>query len=102
MSVDVVELRPEHWSDVARIYADGIETRNATFETAVPAWAEWDATHLPEHRFVALRDGRVVGWVAVSAVSGRCAYAGVVENSVYVDAAARGEGVGRLLLERLV
>src|SRR4051812_27047403 len=102
MGVDVVELRPEHWPDVARIYADGIATRNATFETEVPAWERWDEAHLSEHRFVAVREGRMAGWVAVSPVSGRCVYAGVVENSVYVDEAARGQGVGRLLLERLI
>jgi phosphinothricin acetyltransferase len=95
-------LRAEHWPDVARIYADGMTTRNATFETAVPSWEDWDRTHLPDHRFVALDGGRVVGWVAVSQVSDRCAYGGVVENSVYVDEAARGRGVGRRLLEALV
>jgi phosphinothricin acetyltransferase len=96
------ELRPEHWPDVARIYAEGIGTGNATFETEVPSWEHWDRTHLAEHRFAALRDGAVVGWVAVSAVSDRCVYGGVVENSVYVDDRARGQGVGRLLLERLI
>jgi len=101
-SVVVEELRLEHWPDVARIYADGIATGNATFETEVPSWERWDAAHLPEHRFVAVEDGGVVGWVAVSPVSQRCVYEGVVENSVYVDRAARGRGVGRLLLERLV
>src|SRR3954468_10480158 len=102
METTVGELLREHWPDVARIYADGIATRNATFETAVPEWEAWDAVHLPEHRFVALDDGRVVGWVAASRVSSRCAYEGVVENSVYVDAAAQGRGVGRRLLEALV
>jgi len=96
------ELRPEHWPEVARIYADGISTGNATFETDVPSWERWDRTHLAEHRFVALRDGVVVGWVAVSPVSDRCVYGGVVENSVYVDDEARGQGVGRLLRERLI
>jgi L-amino acid N-acyltransferase YncA len=101
-TVVVDDLRPEHWPEVARIYADGIATGNATFETEVPSWERWDRGHLPEHRFVALRDGAVVGWVAVSSVSDRCVYGGVVENSVYVDESVRGQGVGRLLLERLI
>ena len=100
--MEVVELRAEHWPDVARIYAEGIATGNATFESSVPDWERWDASHLPEHRFVALVDGRVAGWVAVSAVSDRCVYGGVVENSIYVGADARGKGVGRALLERLI
>ena len=95
-------LRAEHWPDVARIYGDGLATGNATFETSVPAWEQWDRSHLAEHRFVAIHEGRVVGWVAVSPVSDRCVYGGVVENSVYVDASAYGSGVGRLLLERLI
>jgi phosphinothricin acetyltransferase len=96
------ELRPEHWPSVALIYAEGIATGDATFETEVPAWETWDAGHLPEHRFVALRGGEVVGWVAVRDVSDRCAYAGVVEHSVYVAEAARGQGIGRALLEALI
>jgi phosphinothricin acetyltransferase len=96
------DLRSEHWPEVARIYADGIATGHATFETDVPSWESWDSSHLDAHRFVALLDGEVVGWVAVSPVSDRCVYGGVVENSVYVASRVRGRGVGRLLLERLI
>ena len=95
-------LRPEHWHGVARVFAEGIATRNATFETEVPAWEAWDSSHLADHRFVALREGEVVGWAAASAVSGRCCYSGVVENSVYVAEAARGQGVGKRLLEAVI
>lgn len=58
---------------------------------------------LPGHRFVALDADRwVLGWVAAGRVSDRCAYAGVVEHSVYVDPAARGRGVASALLKALV
>ena len=101
-AVTIEELRPEHWPGVARVYAEGIATGNATFETDVPSWEAWDSSHLPDHRLVALRDGGVVGWAAVSPVSDRCCYGGVVESSVYVAETARGGGVGQRLLEELI
>ena len=95
-------LREEHWPEVARIYGEGIATGTATFETDVPSWEQWDASHLAEHRLVAVLDREVVGWAALAPVSGRCVYGGVAEDSVYVAAAARGSGVGRALLRELV
>jgi len=100
--ITIGDLRPEHWPEVARIYAEGIATGDATFETSVPSWDDWDSAHLEAHRVVALDGGRVVGWAAVSAVSDRCVYGGVVENSVYVAEDARGQGVGRVLLDALI
>ena len=103
MTVDVVPMTAEHGADVLRVYAEGIATGHATFESQAPAWEAWDAGHLPAHRFVALDgDGGVLGWAAASAVSGRCVYSGVVEDSVYVTNAARGRGVGRALLTALL
>jgi phosphinothricin acetyltransferase len=95
-------LAAAHWPRVAAIYAAGIAGGDATFETVVPSWESWDAAKLPEHRFVAVDDSGVVGWVAVSPVSSRCVYSGVVEHSVYVDPAAAGRGVGRALLTALI
>jgi len=86
---------------VLRIYQAGLDGGLASFETTAPAWAVFDAAKLPDHRFVAVVDSDVVGWVAVSAVSTRAVYAGVVEHSVYVDPAARGRGVGLALLRAL-
>src|SRR5262245_7249353 len=93
-TIRIERLLPEHWPGVVRVFEDGIATRNATFETEAPSWDGWDSSHLPEHRFVALRGGDVVGWAAVSPVSDRCCYGGVVESSVYVAETARGRGVG--------
>ncbi|WP_253805017.1 GNAT family N-acetyltransferase [Kitasatospora paracochleata] len=95
-------MTPVHAEQVLAIYQAGIDEGNATFETRSPTWEAFDAAKLPEHRFVAVdRDGRVLGWVAASRVSDRCAYAGVVEHSVYVHPDARGRGVAARLLEAL-
>lgn len=99
----IAELGPEHAEQVLAIYQLGIDEGQATFETAAPTWAKFDAAKLPGHRHVALDpDGRVLGWIAVSAVSDRRAYAGVVEHSVYVHPDARGRGVGVALLRVLI
>ncbi|WP_330335323.1 GNAT family N-acetyltransferase [Streptomyces sp. NBC_00536] len=96
-------MRPEHAEQVLAIYRLGIAEGNATFETTAPAWEAFDAAKLHEHRLVALDDaGRVLGWAAVVPVSDRCAYAGVVEHSVYVHPDARGRGVGLALLTGLL
>ena len=95
------EMTEADWPAVAAIWAEGIATGNATFETEPPSWAAFDATRRQEGRFVAEHDGAVVGWTALSPVSSRPCYAGVAENSVYVAASARGEGVGTALMEAL-
>jgi L-amino acid N-acyltransferase YncA len=100
--VRIEPMTDEHAAAVLAIYQAGIDTGNATFETGVPTWAEFCAARLPEHRLVAISAGTVAGWAAVSAVSSRCVYAGVVEHSVYVHPDARGRGVGRALLDALI
>jgi phosphinothricin acetyltransferase len=98
----IATLGAGDWPAVRAIFAEGIATGDATFETQAPAWAEWDASHLADHRLVARLGGEVVGWAALSPVSDRCCYAGVAEDSVYVAARARGRGVGTALLAGLV
>ena len=104
LDFDVLPMTDEHADAVLAIYQAGLDTGNASFQTEAPGWAVFDAGKLPGHRFVAVAadDGAVLGWVAVSAVSSRPVYAGVVEVSVYVDSRARGGGVGRALLAKLI
>jgi L-amino acid N-acyltransferase YncA len=102
MNVDIIAMSPEHWAAVRDIYAEGIATGNATFETAIPDWCEWDAAHHQHCRLIARDRGTVVGWAALSAASRRAVYAGVAEVSIYVAEKARGKGIGRTLFKSLI
>ena len=96
-------MGPADWPAVQRIFQEGIDTGHATFESNAPDWESFDASRLQAHRLVAVSaESKVLGWAAVSAVSSRPAYAGVVEHSVYVAAEARGLGLGKALLQALI
>ncbi len=97
-------MHPEDWPAVRRIYQAGIDTKLATFETRAPqAWETWSAGKRPECRFVARdQDGLVWGWAVLSPVSKRSAYRGVAEVSIYIDPAAKGRGLGSMLMEALI
>jgi L-amino acid N-acyltransferase YncA len=108
MSCDLAEeyqilpMQPAHWPSVRDIYAEGIATGNATFETEIPEWERWDKAHRKDCRLIALEGERVIGWAALSPVSTRRVYSGVAEVSVYVAASACGRGAGKILLKALV
>ena len=102
VAVTICPMTEQHWSAVRDIYLEGIRTGNATFEQSAPEWEKWDAGHLQTCRLVALSGSEVVGWAALSPVSGRCVYAGVAEVSVYVAERARGQKLGSKLLAVLV
>jgi phosphinothricin acetyltransferase len=93
---------PEDWPRAAEIYRQGIATENATLETEVPPFEKWDAAHRQNCRLVVLLDDDVVGWAALSPVSGRRVYGGVAEVSVYVSEKHRGQKIGETLLRALV
>lgn len=100
--VEIRPMRPGDWPMVSAIYQEGIDTGQATFQTGVPAWEEWDRAHLQSCRLVAVSGEDILAWAAVGPVSARPVYAGVVEVSVYVGSAYRGQGVGRKILSALV
>jgi len=100
-----MNVRPMTAADadaVLEIYQAGLDTGNASFESVAPGWPAFDAAKLPDHRHVAVDGEVVLGWIAVSPVSARRVYAGVVEHSVYVWPGAQGRGVGRALLGALI
>ena len=95
-------MRESDWEGVRAVYAEGLLTGDATFETEAPTWERWDAAHLRAARLVARAGDRIKGWAALSPVSSRRVYAGVAEVSVYVGREFRGEGVGGGLLKALI
>jgi L-amino acid N-acyltransferase YncA len=101
-TLQIAPMTDQHWPAVCEIFGQGIATGNATFETSVPEWTEWDSRHLPTCRLVALRGDGVLGWAALSPVSTRHVYRGVAEVSLYISENARGKGVGLALLNALI
>jgi len=98
----VRQMTDADWPAVAAIYAEGIDTGDATFEQTVPTWEQFDSQHTPDCRLVAEADGCVLGWALLSPVSHRPVYRGVAELSVYIKASARGQGIGRTLLNAII
>lgn len=102
MNFTIREMTPEDWDRVSAIYLEGIITGNSTFETEVPSYDRWTAKHIDGCSIVACDGHAVIGWAALSPYSGRPAYSGVAEASIYVAAGHRGRGAGTLLLHSLI
>lgn len=97
--VDITESNFHH---VLQIYSEGLDTGMSTFETQLPTWERWHQGHLPYGRLLLIDADHPLGWVALSPVSSRAVYRGVAEISIYVSACARGNGIGSMLMERLI
>jgi phosphinothricin acetyltransferase len=98
----IEQMKASDWEQVQSIYLEGIRSGHSTFETDAPSWEQWDEGHLQIARLVMRDEDRVLGWAALSAVSKRKVYRGVAELTVYAAEAARGQGIGRALLEALI
>ena len=102
MSVTIREMIASDWPAVKEIYEEGIKTRNATFETQAPTYEKWMESAHPDCHLVAIKDGSVLAWAKVLFTSARPVYAGVGEVSIYVHPSAKGQGIGKQLLNELV
>lgn len=85
-----------------RIYQQSLDKGDVTFRTECPSYEEWDAGHIKECRFVCEQDGKVAGYTMLSPTSSRDSYRGVVEVSIFVDAAYARQGIGTAMLTRLM
>ncbi len=102
-ALQVDELTAGDWPAVSDIYAEGIATRNATFETSVPSWEEWACAHMsrpPPRRTCRRRDRRLGGALDVSRTDS--ATAGSSRTASTSPTATAGRGVGHALLSTLV
>lgn len=95
-------MKKKHWSVVRNIYEEGIRTGTATFEIEAPDYDLWNQNHLKHCRLLVEKNGNVLGWAALSAVSGRCVYGGVAEVSIYMAQKSRGQGLGQVLMKELI
>src|SRR5215216_1858260 len=102
MNRAIDRMKASDWEQVRSIYLEGIASRNSTFETEAPWWEKWDEAHLQIARFVMRGGDKIVGWAALTPVSKRNVYRGVAELTVNVTESARGQGIGRELLEALI
>jgi L-amino acid N-acyltransferase YncA len=100
-----VTIRPFHkddWKSVSTIYEQGLQTRNATFETELPEYENWIGKFNPHLLWVATSDDKTIGWAGLQPVSTRKVYEGVVEVTIYIHKNFGGKGVGSALMAHLV
>jgi phosphinothricin acetyltransferase len=105
--ISICDARPDDAEAISAIYAHHVLHGTASFEEEPPSVAAWreKIAMLASRRwpFLVAQDGdEVVGYAYVTQFRDRAAYAFTCENSIYVDPQRLGEGIGRLLLERLI
>jgi len=104
-------IRPAAAADlsaITRIYADAVLHGTATYEIVPPDESEmlgrWRTLTGQGYPFVVACDasGAVVAYAYAGPFRARPAYRWSVEDSIYIDPAAKGQGLGRLLLHHLL
>lgn len=107
-ALEIRDARPEDLPGIVAIYNSTVASRMVTADTepvSVESRQAWFDAHGPDRRplWVACDgDGQLLGWLSYSDFYGRPAYGATVEVSIYLDAAARGRGLGRLFLARAI
>lgn len=102
MNASIRIFEEKDWTSVSEIYAQGIATGIATFETKVPSYDVWNEKFIKTCRLVAEDGNQVVGFAVLSQVTKREVYKGVAEVTIYITESQRGKGIGKQLLDTLV
>jgi phosphinothricin acetyltransferase len=102
MEINITAFEEKYWNEVKDIYRQGLEGRNATFETEVPDYSTWIKKFHSHLLWVATEGKQVIGWAGLQPVSARKVYEGVVEVTIYVHNAFSGKGIGTLLMKHLI
>jgi phosphinothricin acetyltransferase len=100
--VTTVGISEEQYTQVSEIYAQGLKSGVANLTNHIPTWTEWDTEHLSHSRIIVQEDNKILAWAALSPLSGRCVFGGIAEVSVYTHENARGKGLGKIALDRLI
>ncbi len=102
MNLTIRLMKTSDWESVTAIYEQGIKSVNATFNSKLPTFEEWDASHIKECRLVAVINDKIVGWAALTKTSEMPAFDGVAELSIYIADEFQRKGIGRQLLNYLI
>lgn len=95
-------MEENDWKRVAEIFQQGVDSNISTLEKAVPSYQSWNLTRKKQGRLIARKEDEVVGFAVLTDYSYREVYSGVAEVSVYVDCENRGEGIGTMLLDKMI
>ena len=103
MNYEIREMQPEDGEVVLKIFQEGIDSDNATFDEEPPTWEVWDTKHFNLCRWILENENNeIVGWAAIQPISNRDCFRGVAEVSIYLTAKAQGKGLGQILLKKLI
>lgn len=88
--------------NVLSILNEAILEGTSTGRYVCPSKKEWEDTLIRECRYVYEENGEILGFAVLHPFSERPCYCGVAEISIYIAAKARGRGIGKSLLQKII
>jgi phosphinothricin acetyltransferase len=107
LNIEFKYAQPVDLLKVVQTYNSTIESRMVTADTEVVSVDDkkkWFDSHSAEKRplWLVIADGEYAGWMSFSSFYGRPAYDGTVEVSIYLEQHARGKGIGKKCLQKVL